>query len=181
MLNTECALAEIGGYYGPPRCALRLLRSPCPPPECCFAAHASASHGFARYECFDRSGKERGTLPKKQKRRTPEIRRSQMFCPCRVVASALCRLAAAGDDPERLGLCREVPPRRTSAGVLPTGCRWQLRVAEGNLVILPEKNKGCCVLARDAFAPFGARPPFPTEVTAESGEVTPQMAGSVIE
>ena len=94
---------------------------------------------------------------------------------------AICRLAVAGDDPERLGLCRELPPRRTSAGVLPTGCRWQLRVAEGNLAILPEKNMGCYVLARDAFAPFGARPPFPAEVTAESGEVTPQMTGSVIE
>ena len=60
-------------------------------------------------------------------------------------------------------------------------CPQDVDGAEGNLVILPEKNKGCCVLARDAFAPFGARPPFPTEVTAESGEVTPQMAGSVIE
>ena len=179
MLNTECALAEIGGYYGPPRCALRLLRSPCPPPECCFAAHASVSHGFARYECFDRSGKERGTLPKKQKRRTPEIRRSQMFCPCQVAASALWRLAAA-----KMVIRSGFDCAGSFPGVHLRGggyCPQDVDGAEGNLAILPEKNMGCCVLARDAFAPFGARPPFPAEVTAESGEVTPQMTGSVIE
>lgn len=113
----------------------------------------------------------------KRRRRTPEIRRSQMFCPCRVAASALCRLAAAGGDSERLGLCRELSPAYICGGA----AHRMPMAAEGNLMILPEKNMGCCVLARDAFAPFGARPPFPAEVTAESGEVTPQMAGSVIE